>query len=755
MVWAAIVQVRPAALAAATTPNPPQVHPSRSLPAQAGGAPAAPSVPADFRQLAARSSDRQIWPRLRRYAEARKDPEQRGWAYFVLGYREYEAGDDSAAEGDLHQAAQSGIPLADHAEFYQASAARRAEGPAQAAALLEGFSSRFPESLLRLRALELRADSLIEAHEGQQALAILLAESRVRQRVSLALLLAQAYLEAGQAKEAARAFQEVYYAYPAAPQAKAAAEALATLRDRLTADFPEPSEEIQAARAAGLLKAGQFAEALQEYSALIEARPSSSLLWAWQVGKARCLLRLRRGAEALSFLSQSSRPVPEEDAERLALLVEVYAQQSDTASLQQVLSLAQSLYPQSPAYAAALSDAGNFYSRQQDWPNAARCYQILTESFPQNEHARDAAWRLALCDHFQKEPEKALAAFRDFITRYPDSPRVAAALYWLGRLTEANGDTSEARDLYLLLGKRFVHSYYETRAAARTQALGSNHAAERGANAPRPGSLAATLAQVIPPASTPSNVLCAPASESQVVDSAKMLQTLSLEDLAAEYLQAELLQHPAAPEMRYTLSQLEAEQGLVSAGLLDAIKVAPAYPQVDFEALPKDLWNLLFPRPYWALVQRQARANHLDPYLVMGLIRQESAFNPRALSSANARGLMQILPSTASPSRRASTVRAVGRRLYDPAYNVRFGCAYLRGLLAQFDGRWELAVAAYHAGDFRVKDWLQKFPVDDPMEFLEAIPIPATRAYVEAVVRDGTIYKELIAGSPKFLNCGR
>jgi soluble lytic murein transglycosylase len=671
----------------------------------------------------------------------------------VLGYQEYEAGNYPGAESDLHQALKSGFSLADHAEFYRASATRRLEGPAQAAEVLAGFSARFPESPLCLQALELLGESLIEAHDAQRALAALLPEPRVRQRPSLALLLARAYLEAGQAMEAARVFQDVYDAFPSAAQAKAAGEALAALRERLGQDFPQPSEEIQTARAAGLLKAAQFEDALKEYNALIEARPSSSFLWAWQAGKARCLLRLHRAAEALPILSQSLGAVPERDAERLGLLVEIYAQEGDTTAMLQVLSLAQSLYPQSPAYASALFASANLYFRQQDWQNAARYYQPLAESFPQSEHAPDAAWRLALCYYYQKEPAKARQAFQNSITGYPDSPHVAGALYWLARLTEADGQTSEARALYALLRKRFAHSYYASRAGTRIKALASNHAVEAESPEPPPGSLAATLAQAIPPVEMPANRLCASASASKAVESAQMLQALSLEDLAEEYLREELAEHPAASEVRYSLCQFEAEKGHASAALFDAIKVVPAYSQVEFAALPRDFWTLLFPQSYWKLVAGQARANRLDPYLVMGLIRQESAFNPRATSSANARGLMQILPRTASRSGRASSVRAAARRLYDPAYNVRFGCAYLRSLLAQFNGRWELAVAAYHAGDFRVKEWLEKFPVEDPMEFLEAIPIPATRAYVEAVLRDETIYKQLMAGSPKFLKC--
>jgi soluble lytic murein transglycosylase len=193
----------------------------------------------------------------------------------------------------------------------------------------------------------------------------------------------------------------------------------------------------------------------------------------------------------------------------------------------------------------------------------------------------------------------------------------------------------------------------------------------------------------------------------------------------------------------------------VSAAIFDAIKIVPDYTAYEFSELPREMWNLLFPQSYWRLVQRQARANRLDPYLVMGLIRQESGFNARATSPADARGLMQVLPKTASTSKRASRIRTTGARLYNPTYNVRFGCSYLRSLMKDFDGKPEMALAAYNAGDLRVRDWLKSNSFRDSSEFLEAIPIHTTRVYVESVLRDAAIYRQLLTGSAKLAMCGK
>jgi len=345
--------------------------------------------------------------------------------------------------------------------------------------------------------------------------------------------------------------------------------------------------------------------------------------------------------------------------------------------------------------------------------------------------------------------DQARQALLDYLTHYPRSVHTPAALYWLGRLEEEQGDIGDALALYSLLQNRFTHNFYAEQASLQVRKLHS----DRPAEVPSPNSTAWEVAQEISPRdpspfpSCPSNVTA------ESLPPVLALQALSMNDLAEQYLKALLGARSAPPDLRLLLSRLEAGQGNVSAALFEAIKIVPDYPSYEFRELPREMWDLLFPQSYWKLVQRQARANKLDPYLVMGLIRQESAFNARATSSADARGLMQVLPKTASSSKRASRIRSTGARLYDPTYNVRFGCSYLRSLLKDFDGKPEVALAAYNAGDFRVRDWLKSNSLRDSSEFLEAIPIHATRVYVESVLRDAAIYRQLLTGSAKFAVC--
>lgn len=708
-------------------------------------------APAALRQLAARATQRDAWPALRAYARAQKNPEWRGWARFLAGYHENEAADYREAAEDLRQAVESAFSLADYALFYEAFGLSQAGQQLEAEEALKDFAARFPQSRLRWRALELRATACLEAQRPQDALDALTAEPEVRERPPLALLLARAYEQSQRLLEAARAYQEIYFAFPLSPQAKTAADSLIAIRPQLGSAYPLPTDEIQTARVQILFKAARYEDAGKEFEELLKAQPASPFAPRWELGRVRCLLHLHRASDAAEVLFNHF-PTADLEAERLELLVLLHAQQSDELGITQDLAQLETQYTTLSAHADALSAAGNFYYRQLNWQEAARAYRRLFELFPLSEHAREDGWRLAWCFYLLHDP-RVPGAMRDYLLRFPDSARAPAGLYWLGRTKEEQGSPVEARELYALLSKRFVHSYYAHRAAARLATLPSEQGSPQGAGGSLPVSLATQLASALPaPANVP-GVACLPSMPSDAARPAMILQMLGLDSVAEEYLKMAVTEGMASTELRLLLARLDAAKKNTPGALLEAIRIAPAYAQLDFSDLSEEVWGFLYPQSYTKLIQRQGQANHLDPLMVMGLIRQESAFNAGALSSADARGLMQVLPETAAHLHAASRLRSAGRRLYDPAYNVRVGCAYLETLMKAFDNQPELAVAAYHAGDFRVREWLGKTSFPDSAMFLESIPIQATRSYVELVLRDAEIYRQLLTGSPRFAVC--
>jgi len=151
---------------------------------------------------------------------------------------------------------------------------------------------------------------------------------------------------------------------------------------------------------------------------------------------------------------------------------------------------------------------------------------------------------------------------------------------------------------------------------------------------------------------------------------------------------------------------------------------------------------LRFPVLYWEDIETNARQHQLSPALLLGIIRQESAFDPYAESSASARGLMQVLPETGRQM--AELLRDDGsktRDLFQPASNIRYGSYYVRRLLNQFDNHPMLAIAAYNAGPGRVKRWrpAKTLPADI---WMETIPYKETRNYVASVMAYALLYQQ-------------
>jgi soluble lytic murein transglycosylase len=163
--------------------------------------------------------------------------------------------------------------------------------------------------------------------------------------------------------------------------------------------------------------------------------------------------------------------------------------------------------------------------------------------------------------------------------------------------------------------------------------------------------------------------------------------------------------------------------------------------------LPGEAWQALFPLRHWDVLSAQAAERNLDPYLVLGLIRQESSFNEKARSAANARGLMQIIPGTGQKlSRQAGIKRFTPNKLYQAETNITLGTIYLSSLLRHY-GHVELALAAYNAGASRVDLWLNKFGDSDMPEFVEQIPFSETRGYIKQVLGNQALYALLTSSA--------
>jgi soluble lytic murein transglycosylase len=172
-------------------------------------------------------------------------------------------------------------------------------------------------------------------------------------------------------------------------------------------------------------------------------------------------------------------------------------------------------------------------------------------------------------------------------------------------------------------------------------------------------------------------------------------------------------------------------------------QVYPQFLAAGGETLPDEILKVIYPVDYWPLIRQHAAANGLDPYLVAALIAQESTFDKDIRSSANAYGLMQIVPATGRRWAKRLGIRGFStRKLTVPEINVRIGTAYFASLLAQF-GSPHVALAGYNAGDSRAARWSAERRGMPQDEFIDDIPFAETQGYVRRILGTAEDYRRL------------
>jgi soluble lytic murein transglycosylase len=333
---------------------------------------------------------------------------------------------------------------------------------------------------------------------------------------------------------------------------------------------------------------------------------------------------------------------------------------------------------------------------------------------------------------------EAKSLFEDHIQKYPTSPQVSASFYWLARMAEQEAPLA-AVAYYRKLTETFPNFYYGLLARDRLAKLPAEFlpiAAPAQATFPM-----VTRTNAAGPPAEPS------AAEAAVLNRVKILESAWLLDWAIAELSDAARGSSQPFWLGDALARLEKERGRHHVAMRYGKRHVTGYFGMRVDDLPRQTWEILFPRLWWDDLRKNAQTTGLDPYIVAGLIRQESEFDPRARSRSNARGLMQLLPSTARymsrriPDKRTRTYNLAS--LYRPEINMIYGTHYLKQVLDQFQGTVEYALASYNAGPNRVAQWTRDNNFGEPAEFVESIPITETREYVQAVLRNAAVYRLL------------
>jgi len=167
----------------------------------------------------------------------------------------------------------------------------------------------------------------------------------------------------------------------------------------------------------------------------------------------------------------------------------------------------------------------------------------------------------------------------------------------------------------------------------------------------------------------------------------------------------------------------------------------------------RKVWHLGYPRGFLELVEKEAEKYAISPYLLLAVIRQESRFDKRAVSPADARGLMQIIPPTANRLSHLKGIRNFNlKQLFEPQVSIAMGAKYFSELLKKYYGQLPMAVGAYNAGPLAMTRWLDLWSALNVEEFIEQVPYRETRKYMRRVLSGYVIYRWLYGGRKRVMS---
>jgi len=653
-------------------------------------------------------------------------------AWLVVGYAHVLDRDYGKAIDPLNRAKAQAGDLGEYVTYYLGMSYMQTGKTGEGIATLQDFEKKYPDSLLVRDAHVVYANALMQGGRAQEAVS-LLEHDREPPRVDVEWNLGRAYETADDPAKAAAVFRNIYLTMPLAGEADAAAGELKKLAGS-TAVAPMSVEERKT-RADLLAKGRRYADAAREYHDLLDEvngadRPDIAMAMAG------AQMRSGKAKDARKLLESLQQLNADQSAQRLYLTGEAARASDDDDGFLNILGQLRQQAPNSRWLEQGLLSAGNIYLLRRDYDRAIDSYRELQQRFPRSGRAAYAHWKAAWLTLRQGRKEEAKKQFEEQIALYPGANEIPAALYWRGRLAEDDGENGRARAYFQKLSDRFRNYYYADLARQELKKL------------PAAASVEDALLEKIPGIDVDQRVLEGDTpSDDLRVQKAKLLSNGALVDQAARELQAAAGDGESSPWVAPETARIFQENELYNRGIEVVKHAVPNYFAMDIPALPRAYWEALFPRPYWTDLKRFSTRNELDPYLVASLIRQESEFNPGAVSNKNAVGLMQLLPKTGKLVAKEEKLRHFkANSLLTPGVNLQLGTKYFRTMVDKF-GSFEYALAAYNAGDDRVKDWLSAGNFRDPQEFVESIPFTETREYVQAILRNASVYRQLY-GTP-------
>ncbi|QHG16499.1 transglycosylase SLT domain-containing protein [Nostoc sp. ATCC 53789] len=354
-----------------------------------------------------------------------------------------------------------------------------------------------------------------------------------------------------------------------------------------------------------------------------------------------------------------------------------------------------------------------------DQKSASAAWQLLIAKYGNSDEAAEYRWKIAQDKAKAKDYVGAWQWAEPIVTNNPNSILAPRAGFWVGKWAASLGKQQESQTAYDYVISQFPYSYYAWRAANM-----------RGLNVGNFDNVRVMNPEVIAPQRS------LPPAGSETF---KELYLLGQDRDAWLQWETEFqnkLQPTVAEQFTEGLMRQARGENLIGIDKISKLEDRETPAELaQYQTLSKQIayWQARYPFPYLRETEKWSIERKLNPLLVTALMRQESRFEPKIKSVADATGLMQVLPSTAKWIAPQIKVDYKTINLENPNDNIMLGTWYLDHTHQQYNNNSLLAIASYNAGPGNVSKWLQTLTTQDPDEFVEQIPFDETKNYVRQV----------------------
>lgn len=659
-------------------------------------------------------------------------------ARFLRGYLAHSGQNYSEAIEALDvRAVEAHSSLGDYALFYRAESEAAAGQKSDARRDYGALYAKHQDSL-KARDARLRAAEMAIALGDPDGAIKGLSDLSEAGDADAVFISAQAHESKGRGDQAAQLYRRIYYKIPATSASERAEARLTALG--LSPKSNPASYEEERARIDALYASKQYWAVAQAYDSFIAQFPEAERDDRVQLQRGVSLLNSKQTAQAVLPLSRVSGRNAEMHSEALFNQAEALRRSNRAAESAVVTDRLLSLYPRSRRAEESLYNLAAYLEKQSRTGEALVRYRQLLGAYPASQYAPEASYEIGWRAYLSKNYAEAARVLQKHLSsyRYPESKFIGEAAFWAGKSEERLGNGARALALYDLVVERYRHGYHGYVAKLRADALRRKDPSLRPEQARAGSDLERIRANVTYVEKIQET---ADGSHSGHVAKADDFEVLGLSDLFLKEINHALAEAPDSPMLNLRLAQYYSRRGENFQATLILRKGYPDIYSYRDQELPREAWDIFFPMVHWETIKQEAKRYGIDPFTAAGLIRQESVFNPTAVSRVGARGLMQLMPATGQlVAKRQGVGSITNSDLFNPQINIKLGMNYLAQMLGQF-GRIEYAAAGYNAGPGRAKRWVAERGGLDIEDWIESIPFSETRGYVQGVLRYAANYR--------------